>query len=304
MEYQTAIMRSIMLIGSIYAVFLPFFLLQGFFSGRGVDWARMFSVAGVVALFLGVFAMPSFVLALLTMVLIFFGVREIWHAIQLRNAEFFDPVYFVFSVFVSVFIPILFQMRPSWFPAFAVIVFILLFSLPVFLRDVHLAFERIACCMACIVLSVMLSHLVLLRSLPEGLSLCVTVVFLTNLADTAAYFFGKLLKGRRKMIEAISPGKTLVGCIASIPATLLLSLLFRWQLFPSVPLWYVLLLALILNIGTQLGDLIFSAFKRYAGVKDFGRLIPGHGGVLDRFDSLVVTAPLVYCFMVILPPSM
>jgi phosphatidate cytidylyltransferase len=302
MEMQSEMVRAAVLVGAVYAAFLPVFLFQSVMSGRGVDWARMGSVCGIVVIFLAAFAMPPLALTLLVAVLIFFGVREIWHAARVKNAEFVHPVFYRFAILASLASPFLMQYCPSWVHVFSVLVLIGLFSIPVFLRNVHLALDRIARSLACFIFSIMLSHLILLRSLPEGLAICVTVVFLTNLADTAGYSFGKLLKGRRKMIEVVSPGKTMVGCIASIPATLLLSLLFRWQLFPSIPVWYMLTMALVLNIGAQLGDLIFSAFKRDAGIKDYGRLIPGHGGVLDRFDSLVVTAPLVYCFMIVLPP--
>lgn len=301
MELHPLMIRAAALVGAIYGAFLVIFFLGFVVGRRGPDWARIFSISFIVIILIAVLALPPLALTIFVAVLAFLGVREIWYASGFKNVAYVHPVFYAFTAIVSVLIPFLLQFRPSWFHPFAILVLAGLFSIPVFLRDVHLAFDRIARSMACIILSILFSHLVLLRALPAGLALCVTVIFLTNLADTSGYFFGKLLRGRRKMIEAVSPGKTLAGCLSSIPATLLLSLLFRWQLFPSVPVWYVLLMALVINAGAQIGDLIFSVFKRDVGIKDYSQLIPGHGGILDRFDSLVATAPLVYCFVTILP---
>ena len=112
--------------------------------------------------------------------------------------------------------------------------------------------------------------------------------------DTAAYAIGKLF-GRHKLCPAISPGKTVEGAVAALlAATLLAACLGRWFGL-SVP--YGVVLGVIIGVGGQLGDLSKSILKRQAGVKDSGAILPGHGGILDRFDSLLFSAPLAFYYL-------
>jgi phosphatidate cytidylyltransferase len=146
-----------------------------------------------------------------------------------------------------------------------------------------------------------LSHLILLRFLPAGpwyvLFLC-TVIWV---GDSAAMYVGKSL-GRHKMAPAISPGKTwegALGCVIGGVCTAVVSAGF-W--LPHLRLWQCLVLGLCIALAAQLSDLGESMLKRYAGVKDSGGLIPGHGGMLDRIDSLLFATPtLVYALYVLLP---
>lgn len=117
------------------------------------------------------------------------------------------------------------------------------------------------------------------------------------LTDTAAYIFGRLW-GRRKLAPAISPGKTLVGFAAGVAGGLT-PLLFH-QFLPSTGTVQLAGLLLLTSVGGQLGDLVESAIKRDAGVKDTAPLIPGHGGMLDRFDSYFFAFPLAYLYIELL----
>ena len=112
-------------------------------------------------------------------------------------------------------------------------------------------------------------------------------------SDTFAYFTGYFF-GRHKLCPEVSPKKTIEGLIGgtagSAVALMLLGMLFGFELLPMA------LLGIVIAIVATLGDLVESMFKRCTGIKDSGNLIPGHGGVLDRFDSLLFTAPLVYYF--------
>src|SRR6266446_3477153 len=146
-----------------------------------------------------------------------------------------------------------------------------------------------------------LSHLILLRLLPAGpwymLFLCAVVW----VGDSVAMYVGKSL-GHYKMAPAISPGKTwegAIGCIIGGVCTAVVSAGF-W--LPHLVLWQWIVLGLCISLAAQLSDLAESMLKRYAGVKDSGGLIPGHGGMLDRIDSLLFAAPtLVYALYVLLP---
>lgn len=109
--------------------------------------------------------------------------------------------------------------------------------------------------------------------------------------DTFAYLGGSLF-GKRKLIERISPGKTIEGTLIGIVITFLLSFLLESILSFRAPIpWYSL--GLIVPVTATLGDLLESLMKRQAGIKDTGSLLPGHGGVLDRFDSLLLVSPVV-----------
>lgn len=112
--------------------------------------------------------------------------------------------------------------------------------------------------------------------------------------DTLAYFVGKGI-GRTKMAPALSPGKTWEGAIGNVIGSLLVGYGFaRWQ-GGDPTAWLVT--AALANVAGQVGDLVESAYKRGAGVKDSGALLPGHGGMLDRIDSLIFAAPVVWLAM-------
>lgn len=116
----------------------------------------------------------------------------------------------------------------------------------------------------------------------------------TWVCDTAAMFGGRAVGGP-KLAPTISPGKTRSGAVSGILGGLLVAPIFGTMVFPrvglEVPLWQLLVLAGVLSVVGQIGDLAESLFKREAGVKDSSHLIPGHGGVLDRFDSLYFVIP-------------
>jgi phosphatidate cytidylyltransferase len=116
----------------------------------------------------------------------------------------------------------------------------------------------------------------------------------TWVGDTAAMFGGRTFGGPR-LAPVVSPGKTRSGAVAGVLGSLLVAAPFAFWVFPSVgvtaPLGALLLIAALLSVIGQVGDLAESLFKRQAGVKDSSQLIPGHGGVLDRFDSLYFVVP-------------
>jgi phosphatidate cytidylyltransferase len=113
--------------------------------------------------------------------------------------------------------------------------------------------------------------------------------------DTAAYFVGRAI-GKYKLAPALSPKKTWEGTIASLAGSLLFAWAFgRWI---NIPLLQLLGAAAIGNLAGQAGDLLESAYKRSAGVKDSGTLLPGHGGVLDRIDALILAIPVVWYYWI------
>ena len=129
----------------------------------------------------------------------------------------------------------------------------------------------------------------------DGPKLLMFVLVITWIGDTAAYFVGRAI-GKHPLAPVLSPKKSWEGTIASILGALLVALLFaRWL---PVPLTHLLAMAAVGNLAGQAGDLLESAYKRSAGVKDSGSLLPGHGGVLDRIDALILAIPVVWYYWI------
>ncbi|HEY9121707.1 MAG TPA: CDP-archaeol synthase, partial [Brevefilum sp.] len=143
------------------------------------------------------------------------------------------------------------------------------------------------------------SHFILIRELPEGLGWLLTALPATWLADAGAYTIGRKF-GKSKMAPNLSPNKTwaglLGGTIAGSMSGLLLVLLWRSVGFlsPDTPIWQGLVMGFVVSILSPVGDLFISLFKRTAGVKDTGNIIPGHGGILDRIDTWIWAGMLGY----------
>jgi phosphatidate cytidylyltransferase len=114
-------------------------------------------------------------------------------------------------------------------------------------------------------------------------------------SDSAAYYGGRAF-GKHKLAPTVSPGKTWEGAVAGMLASLLLAAASHYWFFPELPLRFGLPLAALMNVVGILGDLTESALKRSAGTKDTAQILPGHGGMLDRIDSLLFNAPLIYYF--------
>ena len=136
--------------------------------------------------------------------------------------------------------------------------------------------------------------ILLLRELPTFGALGLFWFFAVNWAsDIGAYCFGKCF-GRSKIFPRISPGKTWIGSFGGIFTAVLAGSLFYGSLFKGLNLEFLLIVCAGISIVGQFGDLIESVFKRRFGIKDSGSLLPGHGGILDRMDSVLLSAPFVY----------
>lgn len=134
-------------------------------------------------------------------------------------------------------------------------------------------------------LGISFSLLILIRSI--SLNLIIYLFLITVLTDTYAYITGSLI-GKHKLLESISPNKTWEGMIGGTIFGVVISTVFYVVVInPNIDLFQITLITLFLSIIGQFGDLCFSAIKRYFGIKDFSNIMPGHGGILDRLDSII-----------------
>ena len=182
---------------------------------------------------------------------------------------------------------------------------LLLFLVCVFRSPLDRVLRDAAASLFCLVyIGFTLCTLPLIGAQEGGPSLLLLLLCVVWSGDTAAFYVGKSI-GRRKLAPKLSPNKTWEGTVGSVAGSLVITVVlielakfltgrgFDLLAYPG-SVWNWLLLALILNAAAQLGDLAESALKRGAGVKDSGTLLPGHGGVLDRIDALLLAAPVLW----------
>ncbi|MFP4030508.1 MAG: phosphatidate cytidylyltransferase [Desulfococcaceae bacterium] len=146
-----------------------------------------------------------------------------------------------------------------------------------------------------LLIGVPLSAAVLIRDGSDGAAWLLLVLTVVFAGDIGAFYAGTRL-GRHKLLPGVSPGKTVEGAIGGLAANLLVGSVVKIIFLPSLNWHESLPFFLLLGAAGQVGDLFESAFKRAAGVKDSGRLLPGHGGVLDRVDALLFALPVAYFF--------
>ena len=137
------------------------------------------------------------------------------------------------------------------------------------------------------------AHLILLRNLDQGIFWLVFLTAITIGSDSGAYYVGRLF-GTTKLFAALSPGKTRAGAVGGVIGGMLAGTIAAAVFLQEFNLFIAALLGYILSCIGIVGDLAESLIKRASGVKDSGQILPGHGGVLDRIDSLLLTAPVLY----------
>jgi len=147
----------------------------------------------------------------------------------------------------------------------------------------------------------MLSYWLTLRGLEDGRNWVYLAMLTTFANDTGAYFIGRA-RGKHKLAPAISVGKTWEGAIGGLICSILGAMVIAMVLNLISPFtfkyWHIVLLGFVVSFFAQLGDLVESLLKRNMGVKESGNLLPGHGGILDRFDSLIFVGAVIYYYVI------
>jgi len=215
----------------------------------------------------------------------------------------------IYATFSAVLIPIgaYFDLTKLVFPAVFLVLMCLLFleAIIVFrtIRQIKLS-QILIVIFGGALIPLMLSSLIDMRLMPEGRLVVLLPVISAFITDGGAYFTGMAF-GKKKAFPNVSPKKTVEGCIGGLAIGTVSLLIYGVVLFATtfhqIVFWALLLYGIIGAAVTQLGDLAFSLIKREYDVKDYGRIIPGHGGMLDRFDSMVFAAPAMYLLMSVIP---
>ena len=169
----------------------------------------------------------------------------------------------------------------------------------------ELTFQSIcAAVFAGLAIPYLLGALIRLRVMEQGKFFILAAFVLTMVPDTGAYFAGRCF-GKRKLCPVISPNKTVEGAIGGVISTVLGMMIFSLILEKAygfqINYLYAVIYGMLGAAASILGDLTFSVIKRQVGIKDYGKLLPGHGGILDRFDSTTVVAPLLELLLLSIP---
>lgn len=161
-------------------------------------------------------------------------------------------------------------------------------------KELKARFEELQLCLFGILyVSFALSHFVLIRNLEDWKPWIFFILIATYVGDVAAFFIGTRW-GRKKLSPLLSPKKTVEGSLGGLLATVLAGYACKLVFFPGMTSVQALWVAALLSVSGQLGDLLESLIKRSYGIKDSGRMLPGHGGILDRIDSILLAAPVGY----------
>lgn len=145
-------------------------------------------------------------------------------------------------------------------------------------------------------LPLLMSYLVLLRGMDHGVQLIFLLLIIVMSGDTAAFYVGSSL-GKRKLYPVVSPNKSVEGMIGGLAGSVVGAIISGATFFPELTLGHAVATAVLVGLLGQLGDLFESLLKRSFGVKDSGTFFPGHGGMLDRLDSVLFAAPTLYFYV-------
>jgi phosphatidate cytidylyltransferase len=179
------------------------------------------------------------------------------------------------------------------------ILVVIMLATTVFLHDKYNLLDVSVTAFGILYITFLFSFLILTRKLDGG-EYFIWIIFIGAwVTDTAAYFSGMAM-GKTKIIPQISPKKTVEGSIGGVVGCILATIIYGMIIsgyIRHIPAHHFIIIGLINGVLSQIGDWAASAIKRYTGIKDYGSIMPGHGGVLDRFDSILFIAPVVYFYI-------
>lgn len=247
---------------------------------------RFFSGLIGLALLIFIVSNGGYLLSFAVYIVSIIGLRELYKAVENINIT---PVYSVgYLGATGLFINIILQGKYSGLIFTLIIISLLI--LVVVNKKISIVDASITL-LGIIYIPFLLFHIIYLDN-----NIYIWLVFIIAFGtDTFAYIAGSLF-GKRKLCPQISPKKTVEGSIGGIIGSTILLIIFSIY-FNLQPMWKIILLSIIGSMISQLGDLAASKIKRTCGIKDYGSIMPGHGGVLDRFDSIIFATPVIYYYI-------
>jgi len=257
------------------------------------------------------FIFPPIVLSIVVSVICAIAAYELVTATKIRNRRVQ-----VYTIIAAALTPMAVYLSTLLSAGIALVLLTLLFSIffificlliieAILKTKKQLKFRQIPIALAAgMLMPYMLSALISLKGMPYGHLLVLLPIVAAFLTDSGAYFVGVTM-GKKKAFPTISPNKTVEGYIGGTITGIIGMLIYGIILSYTTPLTIVypalIIYGILGAIVTELGDLTFSLIKRKCGIKDYGKLIPGHGGAMDRFDSMTFCAPTMYLLMLTLP---
>lgn len=250
---------------------------------------RVISAIVALAIFVPIFIYGGFIYTISMYIVSILGLREFLKAKSYKKSM---PVFIEFISYIIFTLIVLSNINNSemiYSVDFRVLsgLFLVYFIPTIFYHDrsIYSITDAFYLMAGVFFLGVSFSLMIIIRNL--SLDLIVYLFLITMLTDSYAYITGSLI-GRHKMLKEISPNKTWEGMIGGTLAGTIISVVFyKIAVNPAISTYQITLITLFLSIIGQFGDLFFSAIKRYFGIKDFSNIMPGHGGILDRFDSII-----------------
>ncbi len=221
------------------------------------------------------------------------GIRELIKVININSKNILlNVIIYIYAMYL------IFASRTNFFGSNSSIVLfaVLIFILSIFEEQLNI--EKINFLLGFTTFVCIALHCIRVIRIDYGINAILYIAFATYGSDTGAYLAGVKF-GKHKLIPRLSPKKTIEGSIGGIIMGTVLSTLFISFYSLEIPFVHSFVLAIILTITAQIGDLSFSSVKRYYNIKDFSHLLPGHGGVLDRIDSLLFNS-LIFALYILL----
>lgn len=264
---------------------------------------RIISAAVLLpVLFLTIWVLPKIVAAILIGIMAAIAAYELLYRTGLVRHMRLVAYCMAAALLMSVWS--FFDMHHGW-GVLGLLVFICALFTEMMLNHVKVRFEKLCLCVVGgILIPFLLTSLVRILGTYSGRYTIIVPFILAFLPDSGAYFAG-INFGKHKLAPVISPNKTIEGAVGAALAAIIGMLLYSVIMdlaFDKQVDYAIALLYGVLGAGADIfGDLMFSAIKRQTGIKDYGNLIPGHGGVLDRFDSMLLVGPLVEVLLILLP---
>jgi phosphatidate cytidylyltransferase len=264
---------------------------------------RIITAAVLLPLFLlALWVLPTVVTAVLFMVLAAVGAYELLHTTQLVS----HPRLLGYTMVMAALTALWSWLGGSYAMALlGVLAFYMILFGEMMASHVKLRLDRIALCMAAgVLVPFLLTSMVRIHGMEHGRIFIMIPLIMSFVSDSGAYFVGCAI-GKHKLAPVISPKKSVEGAVGGVVATMVVMLLYGLVLqlvfHMEVNYLYCVIYGLLGSWGAVFGDLSMSVIKRQTGIKDYGSLFPGHGGVLDRFDSMLVAGPLAELLLLLIP---